>query len=186
MWPFRKRRSPPITHPTVRLVADKAKAEGASAQPLPPPATEHQVASTEAALGVKLPPLLRSCFLEFANGGFGPGLGLMGAKGGFRDDLGHDIAAAYASYLKEDPHDTTWRWPKSWIPVLHWGCAIYSCIDCGTTDYRMCVFDPNHESETEGWATCFFREPCSFDTWLQDWLAGVDLWERLHHAERLP
>ncbi len=48
-----------------------------------PPATEEQLQATEAALGLPLPPLLRTIYAEVANGGFGPGYGITGAKGGF-------------------------------------------------------------------------------------------------------
>jgi SMI1 / KNR4 family (SUKH-1) len=192
MWLFGRRNSERIIKdPLVQLIADKVAAmpspfeEGDRAKNrLPPPATLRQVAATEAILGFGLPPLLRSCYLEFANGGFGPGYGLMGVKGGFTDDLGHDIGAAYISYKKEDPEDSTWRWPRQWLPVLHWGCAIYSCVDCSSARYQMCVLDPNQQSETEGWAPCFLREPCSLDEWLKDWVSGIDLWERLQSAQR--
>ena len=52
--------------------------------PLPAPATPEQLSEAERRLGVELPPLLRRLYLEVANGGFGPGSGLVGVVGGER------------------------------------------------------------------------------------------------------
>jgi hypothetical protein len=48
-----------------------------------PPATETQILKTEQQLGFALPPLLRLLYTHIANGGFGPGYGIIGAIGGF-------------------------------------------------------------------------------------------------------
>jgi hypothetical protein len=48
-----------------------------------PPATETQMLKTERQLGFALPPLLRLLYTQVANGGFGPGYGMIGAIGGF-------------------------------------------------------------------------------------------------------
>src|SRR5260221_11519759 len=48
-----------------------------------PPASEAQMRKTEQQLGFALPPLLRLLYTHVANGGFGPGYGMIGAIGGF-------------------------------------------------------------------------------------------------------
>ncbi|HZS78523.1 MAG TPA: SMI1/KNR4 family protein [Ktedonobacteraceae bacterium] len=48
-----------------------------------PPATEEQLQATEAALGLPLPPMLHALYSQVANGGFGPGFGITGAKGAY-------------------------------------------------------------------------------------------------------
>jgi len=48
-----------------------------------PPASEEQLAATEAVLGFPLPPSLHALYAEIANGGFGPGAGILGALGGY-------------------------------------------------------------------------------------------------------
>ncbi|EFH82016.1 SMI1/KNR4 family protein [Ktedonobacter racemifer] len=48
-----------------------------------PPATQQQIMETEQKLGFSLPPLLRLLYTEVANGGFGPGYGILGAEGGY-------------------------------------------------------------------------------------------------------
>src|SRR4051794_36254641 len=54
-----------------------------------PPASEAAVRATERRLGFSLPETLRQIYLTVANGGFGPGYGVMGPEGGFTDDMGH-------------------------------------------------------------------------------------------------
>jgi hypothetical protein len=45
-----------------------------------PPATEDMLASTESNLGFALNTFLKRIYLEVANGGFGPGYGLLGRR----------------------------------------------------------------------------------------------------------
>src|SRR4051794_22979980 len=46
--------------------------------PLPPPATRAEFAKAESQLGFNLPALLKELYTLIANGGFGPGRGLLG------------------------------------------------------------------------------------------------------------
>lgn len=68
-----------------------------------PPATEEQLRQTEEMLGFALPLLLRSLYKQIANGGFGPGFGVIGAIGGFslEDGFGKDIAQGYLDCIRE-------------------------------------------------------------------------------------
>jgi hypothetical protein len=54
------------------------------------PATEEQLRKTEEFMGFAHPPLLRALYMQVANGGFGPGTGLLGAFGGYLADLRND------------------------------------------------------------------------------------------------
>ena len=47
--------------------------------PLPPPATDSALIAAEARLGRPFPPALRRVYLEVADGGFGPGGGIIAA-----------------------------------------------------------------------------------------------------------
>jgi hypothetical protein len=51
------------------------------------PAAEKDIIATEQRLNFDLPETLRKIYLRVANGGFGPGYGVMGVEGGFTDDL---------------------------------------------------------------------------------------------------
>ena len=55
-------------------------------------ASRNLIESAETVFGFSLPPLLRECYLEIGNGGFGPGLGLIGVEGGYASDFGDIVA----------------------------------------------------------------------------------------------
>ena len=61
--------------PELRISLGKSKS-------LFPPTTFETVAAAEVRLGFRLPPLLRRIYTEVANGGIGPGTGLVGLSGG--------------------------------------------------------------------------------------------------------
>ena len=67
------------------------------------PATEQQIKETEQQLGFPLPHLLRLLYTQIANGGFGPGYGIIGAVNGFPslDSPYGDIAQTYYQEINE-------------------------------------------------------------------------------------
>lgn len=91
---------------------------------LPPPATPQAVAEAERIIGFPLPPLLRRLYLEAANGGFGPGEGILGVRGGAPQ--GH--FADLADLPREGP-DPTGQVPAGLVLLYDWGCAIWSLAD---------------------------------------------------------
>lgn len=112
-----------------------------------PPATEEQLLRTEQELGFPLPPLLRAIYSQVANGGFGPGYGLLGALEGF-DEAGN-IVDMYQYHtqrtqlidLETFPHNwesgeplelSRQKWPRYMLYLCDWNWAKVSCIDCTT------------------------------------------------------
>jgi hypothetical protein len=126
-----------------------------------------------------LPPFLRELYLVVGNGGFGPGYGLMGAHGGFRDDVGNTIVDLYRTFIGTDPEDPSWRWPRGLVPFCHFGCAIYTCVDCNTSAGRVVLWDPNfHEAGDE--PRLAMREVAeSLEAWFAAWARGDDLWSAM-------
>lgn len=135
----------------------EAKARG-WIEPLPPlrPAPLAAVEEAEALAGVSLPPLLRRLYLEVGNGGFGPGYGLAGLRGG------HDNGAATTSLQRRR---TPGGGPELPMFVCGWGCAITSTIDLA--DGQMWGSDPN--AAVPGVSTVF-PEHMTFSEWLARWL----------------
>lgn len=106
-----------------------------------PPATEAQLAATEQALGFPLPPMLRTLYTLVANGGFGPGLGITGARGGYC--FGYERETTLDGYTDTDPalryfnlmeyeakHGLARNlvlppqtWPARFLQFVYWGCA---------------------------------------------------------------
>ncbi len=110
-------------------------------------------------LGFALPELLRQVYLRVANGGFGPGYGLLGVGHGATDDLGNTADSLYDLFSQADPDDPEWRWRPQVIPFSYWGCAVYSCI---TPSGMVIGFD-------EG---AWVDDEIPLDVWLRKWLDG--------------
>jgi len=166
----------------------RKRIESASKDPRPfavwppaPAATYASIAADEQTLRFKLPPLLKRLYVEVSNGGWGPGYGLLGLTGGAKDDLGQTAVQYYVSLRKRSPSDNnpSWCWPTGLLALCHWGCGIYSCIDCMQPAFPMVAFDPNGRPFKD-WTEAFFAECDGFEQWIGLWADGHDLWERLY------
>lgn len=145
-----------------------------------PPATEAQLAATEARLHFPMPPLLRRLYAGVGNGGFGPGFGILGGIGGAPHpcDLFTEIADAYCGFwgrrrvslndvadadipgklfsLSDD------EWPEYLLPLCYWGCTIEHGIHARTgAIYLIRDF------------TAYALWAPSLDVWLEQWLDGT-------------
>src|SRR5262249_29429302 len=98
----------------------------------PAPLDRLRLAHAESALGRPLPPVLRDAYLLVANGGFGPGYGLLPL---WPTVTLHHVDL-YHALSSTDPEDQAWRWPEELVPFCDWGCAIRSCVDTSPT--RSC------------------------------------------------
>jgi hypothetical protein len=117
-----------------------ARASG-GIQLLPPlaPASAAALARCEESIGHALPPLLRRCYLELGDGGFGPGCGLLAAA-----DPNAPQGIIGTEFANQE------RWPEPWwpmarrlVPLCTSGCGIDSLVDCTDPDARMWALDPN-------------------------------------------
>jgi len=100
---------------------------------LPPPATATRVESAEGRLSFPLPRLLRRLYVEVANGGFGPGYGLLGVDGGYVAEEGGTIVES-RDFLASICGDSQVEWPSKTIPLCSWGSSVWSCLDCGSNE----------------------------------------------------
>ncbi len=141
-----------------------------------PRARPDAVARAEKELGFPLPPLLRELYLQVGNGGFGPGYGLICINGGSLD-CGNTIIELYQGMLLPDPQEPLWAWPPRLARFCHWGCAIYSCVDCSAPPYPVSIFDPNNHEFGTPWESARSPQAGSFEELISDWADGADLWE---------
>jgi SMI1 / KNR4 family (SUKH-1) len=129
----------------------------------PPPASPELIKATEARLGFPLPPLLRRLYAEVADGGFGPGSGLLplaAPKSAHKESLSSSYVDAISGESPDGLH-----WPEKLLPLWDWGCAMWSCLDA-RSDAGPIV------TSNEGALTV---TPFTLHTWLEAWLKGVDL-----------
>lgn len=129
----------------------------------------------ESIAGVKLPEFLKLLYMEIGNGGFGPGYGLheLIKTNDNAEDSSLDI---YLIFSKDDQYDKIWSWPDSFVPVIDWGCAIRSCLDCDTGE--LYIFDPN--VEPENMIEYFIPQAKSVEEAFEKWCDGVDLWKEIY------
>lgn len=139
----------------------------------------------EVKLGFELPPLLKLLYLEFGNGGFGPGYGLIGMTGGVPDDAGKTAPEIYLQFRSAVEEEPSFCWPHALLPICHWGCAIVSCVRCDECDYPMYIFDPNSHSDESSWNDALFKEAAAFESWITAWAKGVDLWDKAYGQDGL-
>jgi SMI1/KNR4 family protein SUKH-1 len=128
---------------------------------LPPPAPEETLTAAERSLGFALPPGLRRLYLEVADGGFGPGGGLL------------SIAAAVDRYRSLQTGDELPRgraWPANLLPIQDAdpGCE---CLDVQTGE--ITGWDPEELAERVSdarWQRSFSTSAPSLEGWLTTWL----------------
>jgi hypothetical protein len=148
--------SDPLCHIRTRAEDPRTRTDRADLAPprLVPPASPEQIEATEASLDFPLPEFLRRVYTEIANGGFGPGLGLIGVPGGATDEHGNSIVDLYDSYASTNPDDDSWR-----------------CFD-------LTEYEPGRDLKT-----LMVPQQCSLESWLRRWAEGVDLWQEMFPLE---
>jgi len=148
---------------------------------LPAPANDAELAAAEARLGFPVPLVVRRIYTGIANGGFGPGYGLVGIGGG-RTGFRRPGRAWYCEdeyqAMRSNPQI---QWPLQLLPICDWGCGIYSCIDAADPDAPM--FNMYGDALTGAPAHAITAEGCTFSEWLQAWVSGEDLWEAMTQPE---
>jgi len=143
-----------------------------AARPLPEPATPEALGAAEARLGVALPPILRRCYLEVANGGFGPGSGIVGVSGGWTTERGKSIEDLYEEMGDSATENQRWVWPAGLLPLVDYGGA-FGCVDASTAQGRIVDWDPDELDDRGpygGWSRSFREVAPSLAAWLEAWL----------------
>ncbi len=132
---------------------------------LPQPANPRAVEDAETKMGLRVPVLLRRLWTEVGNGGFGPGYGLFGV------DLtpSWELSMSVPNVCLQSIADDSYGWPKSLVLICEWGCAYYSAVDCSTPQGE--IVNVSGEMDLKPTRS-------SFAEWMQDWVDGVDLWQR--------
>jgi SMI1 / KNR4 family (SUKH-1) len=145
-------------------------------QKLPPPASVADIAEAEKRLGFRLPSLLRELYGMVADGSFGPPYGFLPLLTPVPETKlpnlslpGRDsVVQLYTLFRGGDPEEPSWSWPERLLPVLEWGCAIRSCVDCSSPSLAVVRDEPYVSRITES---------PSLEQWLSDWMGGRDLWK---------
>jgi hypothetical protein len=138
-----------------------------------PQASAAQLHETEQALGFPLPAALRALYTQVANGGFGPGYGIIGCIGRFGDagnlvegyqfhvTRQHLIDLDKREYVSEMPET---YWPRFLVPLCDLGEAVVLCLD-GHSGRIVRVRPSTREFHIHLEVEAF-----SVEDWLDQWL----------------
>jgi hypothetical protein len=132
----------------------------------PPPAPLELVAELETLIGHPMPRLLKRIYLEVADGGFGRwNDALSFTDEEYRFSESGPLIETYRGWA------TMPNYPTSVVPLLTWGCAIWSFVDFSSPDARMWGWDPNVRRCPQH---KLFREDVTLAERLVDWLDRRD------------
>lgn len=163
------------------LADDEIIAEIGKQGDLPSPASVIAVADAEAALGFAFPPLLRRLYVEVANGGFGPGEGVLGVPEAGSYKQRTDIVRHHRIFSSGRDQLV----PEGMLWLCDWGSAIWSLLDCRNPGGDIWGWDPMgphlpsetsmHESETAVAGNALFPVNMTLPEWLTLSINGVFL-----------
>ena len=127
------------------------------------PATEAGVAAAEAEIGGRLPAVLRRAYLEIADGGFGPGAGLI--------EIGRAVAT-YRDLRRDSPGPRGSTWPAGLVPLVDRDPG-WDCLE--VTTGRIVGWDPEGLAERSSeavWQRSFKELAPSAEAWLTIWVGS--------------
>jgi hypothetical protein len=148
---------------------------------LPEPVDEATLTRAEAALGFTLPSLLSDLYLRIGDGGFGPEYGLLPLL----DSPPAGEPAAVVQYLANRASgrkDPDWPWPEGVLPIAHWGCAMYACVDCHSPQGTVLLFEPNPGDPDRAW----FVDTPDLADWLRAWVDGTGWYDVMDDEFQMP
>jgi hypothetical protein len=131
--------------------------------PLPGPASSAALDDAERQLGFPLPAAVRHLYGEVADGGFGPGMGLLTIARGVE---------RCRTVQEETPRNQAW--PDRLLPLVDDGSVIDS-VDASSGVGRIVSWDPEELSERssdKAWARSFSELAPSLEAWLDTWLTA--------------
>jgi hypothetical protein len=141
-----------------------------------PPVTESDLIAAEGSLGFPLPPLVRELYAQVADGGYGPGYGLIRLSAG---DSMTVVISGQIFREERDANASDRQWPTHFIELVGWGCNIFSGIDCSQPSCPVIRYVPDRAIRGGVWADCLIPEAETLAGWLEAWLDGEQLWERV-------
>jgi hypothetical protein len=154
------------------LRGDPQPAPKGGAAALPPPADEAAIADAEKKLGFALPQPVRQLYGQVANGGFGPGAGIMPLE---------EVVHTYLELLATPPGRRGQKWPVRLLPVRRDEPGL-CCVD---VDSGAVVFWDEEElaagASDKVWKRSFKPEAPDVATWLERWLGSPSPEQQTKH-----
>ena len=146
-----------------------------------PPVSAAELVEAEERLGFGLPQLVRELYTQVADGGFGPGYGLVRLMAG--DSLTLVLSDREFQDQRATGHPLC-QWPDQFLKLCGWGCNYFSGIDCSRPSCPVLRFVPDRWVEDGDMSDVLVPESGSLEEWLGAWLGGERLWERVGRTTR--
>lgn len=164
-----------------RLATPEKRTDEEVAKSLNSRATVKEIEVAEQILDLKFVPLLKRLFVEVANGGFGPGYGLLGVAINDVSENSQSLVNLYegqssAEWKARFPH-----WPIQMVRIAYMGCDVYAVADFSSPECDVFHFDGALEGvELEAEADLYFRNclipyKMTLGEWLYRWAKGEDV-----------
>jgi hypothetical protein len=141
---------PPNLAPDAMLTVEEFRSFGFTPQACFPPVSMEAVEKAERELGLPIPSLLKSLYADVSNGIEGLGYEIIGLKGGYKCHCG-DLVETYRGF-REDK-----EWKAGLLPFCHWGCNIFSCVDCNSPEHPVFTYEYPHLAPDERTLDDFFE-----------------------------
>jgi len=128
----------------------------------PQPASEQELAEAEEKLGFALPPVVRHLYGTVANGGFGPGDGLLTLE---------EMAKEYHELVSSPAGPRGQLWPPHLLPLVRMEPS-FDCMDTRTG--AIVAWDVEELAEGSSnahWERSFKPEAPNLESYLEEWLA---------------
>jgi hypothetical protein len=136
-----------------------------------PPVKEEALNDAMRQIGFPLPPLIRDLYTRVADGGYGPGYGVLPLLGPTYNLVGRRLQ------MNEEA-TPEWAWPERLVELVNWGCHYFSGVDCSHKSCPVFFYNNDRAVEDATLADCLLPEAETLEEWLSAWLDGEDLWER--------
>ena len=126
-----------------------------------PPAPAEAIRRADEALGFPLPAALTAIYRKLANGGFGPGFGILGVEGGYTDpDLGGLTLIEFHQWIL----GAAKSWPHQLLTVCNLGGNTRYAIECGQPECPVYLVEGIAVEQRVG----------PFEDVMENWAAGRD------------
>jgi hypothetical protein len=133
----------------------------------------------EGLIGHPLPPPLIDLYQRVGNGGFGPGYGFMKLSVTDKRAFGGNILAVLnflQNAVADDPENDdalppSPAWPVGVVPLVYWGCTLYSLVDCNEPGFPVFQWDCDGPDSESDWPIRDQMKPTGLDfvVWLRNW-----------------
>jgi len=163
---FIERHPPPKLATDAMLSLEEFRQFGYAPRILFPIVSKSEVAKAEADFGFPFPQILKRLFLAISNGIAGFSYDIMGLNGGCASHCGTLIDGYMGFMSYGESENTVWR--AGLLPFCHWGCTIFSCVDC--TDLANSIF--TYED------SCVSPERYTLPEFFEMWLKGKVLFSQ--------